>query len=196
MVSIPLYIETSAHMKRQLEQTEEGIAFFHLPEAIEILLSAVPFAAFLAQLIQLCKRTRRQAWDFLSDPIKCTSTWISSLCRDLGHYRERRNKGSFGVRVMYPVFVQTRTSYALCRVIGPKEVLWATQCHFTQGTRDREEGYPGWEIVLRQDLNKSFIWYFVARALLLGWDIRIANYGRRCWQGEIIAPDDVNLCLL
>lgn len=188
-------------MKRELERSEEATGFFHLDECVEILLGAVPSPVFLAQLIQLCKRTRRQAWNFMSDPTKwCAKHWLGPFCRDLYHYRERRNREPFGARVMYPIFIETKNGYALCRVMEKDKVLWASLFKYTEKTEEPlvglEEGFPGWLVCQTGSINNCFNWYFVARALVLGWETCVVEYSRHCWHKEIIPPDDVNLCLL
>lgn len=165
-------------MKR--DRDEAAIAFFQLEEAVGILLGAVPSAVLLARLLQLCKRVRRQAWDFLTDPNKWDVAWLSSLCRELYLYREKRNQNTMAVLAMHPVFMETRNGYMLCRAMGDNTLLLAT---VYQGKRD-DHRYPGWQICAAADMNTAFRWCFVARALALGWETRIVNYGRARWHAD------------
>lgn len=182
-------------MKRQLEQCESGTEFFCLDEAIEILLSHVTSVRFLAQLIQLSKRVRRQVWNFLSDPEKWTTAWLSQFCGDLYQYRERHNYDTLEMWPLDPIFWQSRNGYCLGRVQNNESLMLATVYHIREG-RDTFS-YPGWEIApLPKPITLLFNWYFVARALVLGWDTRILNHNRHCWHQQNVPSRDADLCLL
>ena len=79
----------------------------------------------------------------------------------------------------------------------PAPMVSVITMYRSKGTDDiSPDSYPGWQIFRVVD-SDYFDWYFVARALALGWETRISDYYRHCWHNaENIPPDDINLCLL
>ena len=166
-------------------------AFFRLDEAVALLLAAVPDARLLALLLQLSKRHRRAAWDFLSAHTSWDTDWAARFCAGLCRYRGRREPVLDARCEMTPLLVLSAERCSLCRVAGEGMLLYA--CVYRENDDDR---YPGWMLRETPPDAVSCDWYVVARALALAWDTRVLHHSRHVWHRERPPPVDADLCLL
>ena len=85
-------------MKRRLEVTAPGAAFFELDEAVDILMKATVSPSLLVSLISLSKELRRRAWDFLCHTTKWDMVWLSQFL----HHLRRFNHTEYGRYLQFP----------------------------------------------------------------------------------------------
>ena len=183
-------------MKRSLGETHATDTFFNLGESVEILLRNAPRAMLLASLLQLSKRTRKQAWDFLSDYEKWNAEWLAAFVCNLFLYRTRL-RCPRAVVAQYPVFVLTKQSYMIAHFMTTEYLLIGSM--YAYSDRPTDPAYPGWEIVKMPSLAGIpliFDWYIVARALILAWDKRVLEHSLHCWHKDPVWSWDADLCLL
>ena len=186
-------------MKRTVEEEEtcdnDDTNLFLLEEGIDIFLTAVQSTVLLAQFLCLSKKIRRRVWNFLIAPDRATIAWLGEFSKDMWIRRPPGgNTPSYGVRAMYPLFVSTGGSYMLARFMESNVVLVATT--YSHSKEPPVVRYPGWQVYAVADIDKSLNWYFVARALILGWETRICRFNFHCWHTETPFSDDAHLCRL
>jgi hypothetical protein len=182
-------------MKRQLEQTDEGDAFFRHPDSVEILLLSVPSPTLVALLLQLCKEMRRLVWDFLTVRQKCSDSFVIDFCRELWSHRERRVRQYDTMQLMHPVFypgMMNGVEAYLFAKIDVDSIL--SPCQISQV----ETGMclPQWMVGIEAKNEDFFQWYFVAHALVLRFDSKIYHNQKRCRLGDPSTAPDLDLCLL
>jgi len=184
--------------------TPQGVAFFELEEAVELLCHSCPSPPLVATLLRLSKKTRRQVWDFLSVPHNRTMKWIEDFCGALWHYRELRPKISVEYFDLHPTFIPPTSRFPDPAYSVGKFLVDATRVKHGDALiagsfryHRREQNLPNWAMARNAEMNMFFEWYFVASALALAVDrIVVHNSMTRRLHGEINVPHDAHLCLL
>jgi hypothetical protein len=182
-------------MKRQLEHTDEGEAFFRHPDSVEILLLSVPSPTLVALLLQLSKETRRSVWDFLSNYHKCKYPFIDAFCEELWSLRERQVSSVEKPPGMHPIFYPVH--------VGGQETYRPSKLSHRYVMLDDSTTQPGtalllsqWRIHAAENTELTFDWYFVAHALILREESLILHNQKRCRLGDPSTLHDLDLCLV
>lgn len=191
-------------MKREREETAVSI-FFDLDECIEILCLPVPSPRFIAQLLQLSKRTRLLVWRFLINPEKGLHEWVEDFCHSLW---QDTNKGPCKPieldYAQYPVFVspgllpkEEETYYVGQMVYKPKDMYLVAdifKCPDLPVTRYKY--YMKRTIRKHIPVGRVFNWFIVARALDIRCSRMIHQHTMNLLNvGGIVYMADNDLCI-
>lgn len=182
-----------------------GKRFFQLDESIEILCRSSPDAKWIATLLQLSKKTRRQIWDYLTDPNKCLQAWCDELCTSLWQYRENQPTYPVSYCSLHPVFIPrarnfTEERYYLARVIiKGNEISQKIDVliggFFSHGDNPKFS-HPSWECAPNIETMTLFEWYIVAHALAIRMDTMIMSNAKELRDGVPVFPNDTTLYLI
>ena len=180
------------------------LLFAQLDCAVEALCSAVPWPWFIALMLRLSKRTRKEIWQYLSNPDKLAVAWVDTFCRRLWLHHDRRPQGQFTFCNMHPCFYRASErikesagpTYSVCKLlVGPREIVDRGLCHALVGgffarIPDDACGCPGWEMASNCIANEIFEWYFVASAIAQCFDRAYVRRAQDRWGDLPIVPHD------
>lgn len=182
-----------------------GKVFFQLEESIEILCRSSPDAKWIATLLRLSKKTRRQVWDYLTDPGKCSQEWCDNLCASLWQYREKHPTYPISYRSLHPAFIPRARDFTTERYYLARLILKGNELQrrvdvllggfFSHGDNPKCS-HPSWECAPNIETKTLFEWYIVAHALAIRMDTMIMSNARELRDGIPVFPNDTTLYLI
>lgn len=168
-------------MKRRLEVTEAGAAFFQLDDVVDMFMQATASPLLLATVIRLSKTLRRRAWAFLCNTGKWNMQWLQTFMRNLNDQSRFGYVEELSVPCMSPVFLGAYNAVYFCRILPTQWFDGQTLRALTLvAEKDAEFGWKESHF----DFCRRVEFDFAAQAIALSLERRETERHRAEWTAQ------------